>query len=76
MSRPPTLLACPRAVREILLREVARLQSACHEPVAATVKDSAGRVLSITHLRPWAITWWLHPVDWELRVLRIETINP
>ena len=71
-----TLLACPRPVRERLLRTIGQLRSICHHPADITVKDASGRGLSISYMSQWAITWWLHPVDWELRVLRIEKIIP
>jgi hypothetical protein len=71
-----TLLASPRAVREKLLREIERLRTVWNLPATATMRDVAGRELAITHVRPWAITWWLHPVDWEIRILRIEAIRP
>ena len=70
------LLASPRPAREKLLREIERLRTTWNLPAAATSRDAAGRELSITHVRPWAITWWLHPVDWEIRILHIEAIRP
>lgn len=69
------LLALPRAHRERLLREIERLRSTLHDAKALPLKDASGRDLSVTHVRPWAITWWLHPVDWEVRILSIEAIR-
>ncbi len=40
-----------------------------------TIMDAAGRELSVHLMRPWSITWWLHPVDWEIRILSIEVIK-
>ena len=62
-------------MREKLLREIERLQDNWNQPAAMTVHDVSGRELSVTLLRPWSITWWLHPVDWEIRILRIEVIR-
>lgn len=70
-----TLLASPRQVRVKLLREIERLQANWNQPAAMTARDASGRELSMTLLRPWSITWWLHPVDWEIRILRIEVIR-
>lgn len=70
-----TLLASPRQMRVKLLREIERLQANWNQPAAMTAIDASGRELSMTLLRPWSITWWLHPVDWEIRILRIEVIR-
>jgi hypothetical protein len=70
-----TLLSCPGGERGRLLREIERLQNCWHERSPMLKRDGEGRDLSVTLIRPWSITWWLHPVDWEIRILRIEIIR-
>ena len=69
------LLSCRRPARERLLREVERLLAQWNEPAALTVRDGTGRELNVSLLPPFSITWWLHPVDWEIRILHIEIIR-
>jgi hypothetical protein len=69
------LLASPRGGRELLMREIERLRNNWDQPSAIMIRDGEGRDLTVTLVRPWTITWWLHPVDWEICILRIELVR-